>query len=799
MVSLIPGYEYDIFISYRQKDNKHDGWVTEFVDNLKGELEATFKEDVSVYFDINPHDGLLETHDVDASLKEKLKCLIFIPIISQTYCDSKSFAWQHEFVAFNKMAKDDQFGRDIRLSGGNVASRILPAKIHDLDQEDKSLLENELGGILRSVDFIYRSSGVNRPLRASEDHPQDNLNKTYYRDQINKVANAVKEIITALRKHELHGGDNPKEVVETKSVNRRILKTKTVIASAIVLALIIIGYFLVPKLFKPSEPVEKSIAVLPFFNDSNDEENTHIINGIMDEVLKNLQTIKDLRVISRSSVEQFRSSTRPTIPEISKKLDANYIVEGSGQKYGNMIRLRIQLIDATHDKHLWAESYEKEIKETKDIFNIQSQIAESIASQLKIIMTPEEKQIINKISTKSLKAYDLYQRGREMYLKNFFEDVDTGAIKRAEYFYRKALEDDSAFAKAYAGLARVYRDKNTRKQSSYFSNNYLDSVLILANRALFYDEYLSEGYDIRAYYYIDTGQPEMAMRELETAIKYNPNDWEAYQNKAYLYSFDVNNLDCVKAIENLTKAICISKGKELPSLLRYLGQSYSVISGFFEKGNYYYEEAFKLDGNSFLYNYSLAFAECMGPGNYKKALEYFNNAYAIDSGDIDVLKDLGYCHMFLGQYGESFQYYKRCAQKLKTSGQLSIDYLHRIAFIYRQNGYKAEANEYINKQKIICEESIIKNRATAKDLTAYYDLAGVYSLMGKREKAFQNLRIWAKMPVFSVWWVTIIKKDPLFDSIRNEPEFQQIVRDMETKYQAEHERVRKWLEEQGML
>jgi hypothetical protein len=129
MANLIPGYEYDIFISYHQKDNKHDGWVTEFVDNLKGELESTFKEEISIFFDINPHDGQLETHDVSASLKEKLKCLIFIPIISQTYCDSKSFAWQNEFCAFNRLAEEDQFGRDIRLAVGNVENRILPIKI----------------------------------------------------------------------------------------------------------------------------------------------------------------------------------------------------------------------------------------------------------------------------------------------------------------------------------------------------------------------------------------------------------------------------------------------------------------------------------------------------------------------------------------------------------------------------------------------------------------------------------------------------------------------------------------------
>ena len=167
MSSIIEGYNYDIFISYRQKDNKGDRWVSEFVEALKTELESTFKEEISVYFDINPHDGLLETHEVGASLEEKLKCLIFIPIISQTYCDPKSFAWQYELCAFNNLAKEDQLGRNIRLSGGNVASRILPVRIHDLDAEDIKLCESALGSVLRGVEFIYKSSGVNRPLTTS--------------------------------------------------------------------------------------------------------------------------------------------------------------------------------------------------------------------------------------------------------------------------------------------------------------------------------------------------------------------------------------------------------------------------------------------------------------------------------------------------------------------------------------------------------------------------------------------------------------------------------------------------------
>ncbi|MBX2954608.1 MAG: hypothetical protein KF846_00535 [Cyclobacteriaceae bacterium] len=198
MPSLVPGFEYDIFISYRQKDNKYDGWVTEFVANLRKELEATFKEDVSIYFDENPHDGLLETHDVDDSLKKKLKCLIFIPILSRTYCDPNCFAWQNEFRAFNQIASADELGPVITLRSGNITGRVLPIRIHELDSDDVQLVENELKRKLRPVDFIYKAPGVNRPLRPLEDNPKENLEKTYYRDQINKVANFIDEIIDSI-------------------------------------------------------------------------------------------------------------------------------------------------------------------------------------------------------------------------------------------------------------------------------------------------------------------------------------------------------------------------------------------------------------------------------------------------------------------------------------------------------------------------------------------------------------------------------------------------------------------------
>jgi hypothetical protein len=107
--------------------------------------------------------AVLETHQVDESLTSKLRCLIFLPIISQTYCDPNSFAWKNEFLAFEKQSGEDAFGLKIKLLNGNVASRMLPIRIHELDVGDRRLLENEIGP-LRSIDFVYQSPGVNRPL-----------------------------------------------------------------------------------------------------------------------------------------------------------------------------------------------------------------------------------------------------------------------------------------------------------------------------------------------------------------------------------------------------------------------------------------------------------------------------------------------------------------------------------------------------------------------------------------------------------------------------------------------------------
>ena len=199
MASIVQGFAYDIFVSYRHNDNKYDGWVTEFVEKLSQELDATLKDKLTIYFDKSPKEGLQETHHVDQSIHNKIKSLIFIPIISQTYCDTKSFAWNQEFSVFNADTENDLIGRMVTLPNGNVGSRIIPVKIHEIEVDDTRLLESKLNGVLRSIDFIYRDAGVNRPLRPVDDEISTIGGRVLYRNQINKLANAIKEIIQGIK------------------------------------------------------------------------------------------------------------------------------------------------------------------------------------------------------------------------------------------------------------------------------------------------------------------------------------------------------------------------------------------------------------------------------------------------------------------------------------------------------------------------------------------------------------------------------------------------------------------------
>jgi TolB-like protein/Tfp pilus assembly protein PilF len=794
MASIIAGYEYDIFISYRQKDNKYDGWVTEFVNNLRKELETTFKDEVSIYFDINQHDGLLETHDIDESIRTKLKCLLFIPIISRTYCDPRSFAWEHEFKAFVKEASNDQFGLKVKLSNGNVASRVVPVLIHDIDSDDILLCESILGSPLRGVDFIYKEPGVNKPL-TSDDDDKKNLNSTRYRIQVNKVANAVKEIISALEHHGQQpekGKKNPQPLPVART------NTKVKIISVVATLILIISTFLfLSRSINKKDPLEKSIAVLPFNNDSPDEQNLHIANGLMNEVLISLQSITELRVVSRNSVEKFRGSSRPSTPEIAKQLGVNYIVEGSLQMYGNTVRLRVELIKA-HGKeaHLWAKSFEREIKGTEDIFSIQSETAKTIASELEIVLSPGETNLIDKSPTTSLEAYNFLQRGRDEILKYEMDYFNTNPLRIAKTYFKKALEYDSAFSQAYSGLALSYSiDKY------YFSPSVAerDSILYLANQAIKYDERNAEAYFVRAWYFYISGESDLALKESDTALELNPNYWEVYEFRGDLiHMWDHKNQDFSKALWNLQKAISLNHGEDLPRLLNLTGYLLGSFAGFPQEAVHFFGKALEIDGDSVKYFQQLAQLEAV-QGNLAQAIEYAKNSYRMDTSDYVTNATLGEIYMHSGQLSESLKIINRIKRYHDTTGEIPINFLHRVGYVYWQNGNRNEAQYWFTKSRKVLEQSIRSKDYDAEIILAsYYDLAGVLAFYGEKEKAYDNLEIFMKRPVMPKWWLNLLKIDPMFNSIRNDKEFQNIITESEAKFRKEHEKVKKWLEENNI-
>jgi tetratricopeptide (TPR) repeat protein len=152
----------------------------------------------------------------------------------------------------------------------------------------------------------------------------------------------------------------------------------------------------------------------------------------------------------------------------------------------------------------------------------------------------------------------------------------------------------------------------------------------------------------------------------------------------------------------------------------------------------------------------------------------------------------------MGQYKESLIYLKKIVEQFETLNESNTS-VQGIGYVYWQNGNLKEADRRFNKQKRMGEESIKLGREYSTDGFANYDLAAVYAFLGNKEKAYENLRDFAKIHICPWWVLNNIKTDPFFDSIRNEPDFQKIVNILEAKYQTEHEKVRKWLEEQGEL
>src|ERR1700746_1867751 len=289
------------------------------------------------------------------------------------------------------------------------------------------------------------------------------------------------------------------------------------VALMLAIAAIACGMWLYQR-FRPFTPEERSIAVLPFENLSSDKENAYFAEGIQDEILTRLSKIADLKVISRTSTQHYKSAPE-NLAEIGKQLGVGHILEGSVQKSGDAVRVNVQLINALTDAHLWGDVYERKLT---DIFAVESDIAKTIADTLQAKLTGAEKQLIAAQPTTDLTAYELYLKGRSLWSKRGGEN-----LRQAIGFYEQAIARDPKYALAYTGVAEAYLIlpvyTATAPQEAY------SKAKAAALKALQLDDKLAEAHAsfgrILSGYDYDF---ERAIAEFERAIQLNPNYATSY-------------------------------------------------------------------------------------------------------------------------------------------------------------------------------------------------------------------------------------------------------------------------------
>jgi len=436
---------------------------------------------------------------------------------------------------------------------------------------------------------------------------------------------------------------------DKKSPESTSKKKKAGLISSVVFFIVLVSLVvfystgLFEKLFTSTEPVDpdltkKSIAVLPFINDSDDSSNVYIVNGLMESILNNLQKIEDLRVISRTSVEKYRNNPI-TISEIANELNVKYIIEGSGQKIGDQILLNIQLIDAPVDKHLWSEQFKREVK---DIFQLQMEIAENIADKIEVIITPEEQERINKIPTDNLVAYDHFLKGQDYFYEGLRGNRES--FNPAIELFKDAVEQDSLFAFAYANIAISYYMLDIYQAIKLFA----DSINKYADKALFHDPDLSQSLLAKAFFYLNSTEVELALPYLEKALESNPNSTMVINTLSSYYAEILP--DTKKYLEYALKGIQldIAAGDSLESSIVYLHIANAFIqSGFIDEAEKYINLSIEYDPDNIYSAYVKTYILYTRDNDLKILNQQLTEVFYRDTTRLDVVQEVAKTWYFM--------------------------------------------------------------------------------------------------------------------------------------------------------
>ncbi|HSZ86471.1 MAG TPA: adenylate/guanylate cyclase domain-containing protein [Puia sp.] len=431
------------------------------------------------------------------------------------------------------------------------------------------------------------------------------------------------------------------------------------------------------------KPVEKSIAVLPFINMSNDPEQEYFSDGISEEIINSLVQLPQLRVVGRTSAFSFKGKN-DDLRTVGEKLGVTNILEGSVRKAGNRIRITAQLIEVSNGFHVWSQKFDRELI---DIFDVQDEISKAIVDQLTAEFTKLENPAVAKSTTKNVEAYNLFLKGR-FYWSKRTED----GLKKSIQFYEETISMDPNYAAAYAAISDSYS-----LLCAYHILAPQDSILKareIAKKAVAIDEFLAEGYEAMGHVeLLYDWNWNSARQSYEQAIKLNPSYATALQRHALLAAlFDKHE----EALEEIMTAV------HYEPLSLIINTDVAII--------YFIQR-----------NYDAAINKCLG-------------VFEIDSNFGVALFVIGLCYEQLGQFDEAINYFQK-------AWNLSGNHIALGALIHAfgKSGKKEDALNLLNKLKNAAENIYISPYTFA---CAYLGLGELETALEFMEKAVETHSVW---------------------------------------------------------
>jgi adenylate cyclase len=446
-----------------------------------------------------------------------------------------------------------------------------------------------------------------------------------------------------------------------------------IIAGAVAAGLFFFGRYTSSK--QGAEMSEKSIAVLPFENRSEDKANAYFAEGVQDEILTRLSKIADLKVTSRSSTQHYKSVPE-NLAETAKQLGVAHILEGSVQKSGDAVRVNVQLIKAANNSHVWAETFDRKLT---DIFSVESDVAKAVADQLRVHITRQEEQVIAAKPTKNIEAYDAYLRGRY-----FWNKRTSDGIKHAIEHFQQSIERDPDFALGYVGLADSYVALTFYNFAA--PHETMPKAKESAIRALALDDTLAEAHASLAHVLMNYDWNwSAAEKEFKRSIQLNPDYATAHEWYAIHYLTATSRLE--EAVQEMKKALELEPA--------------SLVMNTFMGATLYYA------------------------GRYDEALDQCRRTIQMDP-------NFAVAHWHLGLVYEQKQVLDAATEEFKKAVSLSGGsplMSAALARAYAESQKKHEANEMLNEL----------NELAKRQYVSAYEVATIYVALGNNEQAFQLL------------------------------------------------------------